>query len=267
MAHLLIPTDLSDLSLKAAAFAVDLFGAEGNTFTLLHTRSSYGLSSSLVPGAIDLQRVEHDGLAELEQRLRAARDMTGAHLRRMRALGPLKDVVREAATLAEIDLVVMGTQGRSPVSYTGTRTTDVMLGARVPVLEIPVELERLSVRHILFGNDGRPIGPHLLDPLATLARLTNARITALHIATARSKTRAVDNTATFDRAFTDIAHASITVNSNDVEQALLGLAVRERVDLIAVLHRNKPLLERLFTPSTSKAVALHSRLPVLVLPS
>lgn len=266
MAHLLIPTDLSDLSLKAALFAVDLFGAEGNTFTLLHTRSSYGLSSSLVPGAIDLQRVEHEGLAELEQRLRAMRDMTGAQVRRMRALGPLKDVVREAATLHDIDLVVMGTEGRSPVSYTGTRTTDVMLGARVPVLEIPVELEHLSVRHILFGDDGRAIGPHLLDPLATLARLTGARITVLHIATARSRSRA-DNTAAFARAFTGIEHASITVDSNDVEQALLGLAVRERVDLITVLHRNRPLLERLFRPSTSKAVALHSRLPVLVLPS
>lgn len=267
MAHLLIPTDLSDLSLKAATFAVDLFGAKGNTFTLVHTSSTFGLSSSLVPEVVGLRRAEDEGLAEMERRLRAKCDMTGANVRRITAVGSLQNVIKEAAELADIDLVVMGTQGRSPVSYSGTHTTDVIHAAGVPVLEIPMELRTLTVRHILFGDDGRPIDPFLLGPLATFARLTKARITTVHIGAGPAKTGKSDNTAVFDRAFSGIEHTSLHVDSNDVEQALLGLAVREHADLIAVLHRNKNLLSRLFTPSTSKAVALHSTLPLLALPS
>lgn len=267
MAHVLIPTDLSDLSLKAAAFAVDLFGAEGNTFTLMHTMSAYGLSSSLVPEVAGLSRMPQHGLAEMEHRLRAARDMTGARVRRTKALGSLKNAVEEAANVSDIDLVVMGTHGRSPVSSTGTHTTDVILGSRVPVLGVPVEVDRLNIRHILFGDDGQPIGPHRLDPLAMVARLAGARITVVRIATAGSREREVDNSPVFAQVFQGIEHATLRVDSNDVEQALLGSAVREKADLIAVLHRHKGLLARLFDPSTSKAVALHSTLPVLAIPS
>ena len=34
--HILIPTDLSPNALNAALYALELYGAEGNTFTLLH---------------------------------------------------------------------------------------------------------------------------------------------------------------------------------------------------------------------------------------
>ncbi|MBK7382840.1 MAG: hypothetical protein IPI81_05820 [Flavobacteriales bacterium] len=37
MAHVLLPTDLSDNALNAAVYAVRLFGGEGNRFTVLNT--------------------------------------------------------------------------------------------------------------------------------------------------------------------------------------------------------------------------------------
>ncbi len=37
MAHILLPTDFSDGSLNACAYALDLFGTDGNTFTLVHS--------------------------------------------------------------------------------------------------------------------------------------------------------------------------------------------------------------------------------------
>ncbi|HEY0978290.1 MAG TPA: universal stress protein [Flavobacteriales bacterium] len=267
MAHLLIPTDLSDLSLKAATFAVDLFGAQGNTFTLVHTSSDPGPALPLMRELPALRRREDEGLADLERRLRAERDMTGAHVRRLTASGPLPAVITEAAHRTDIDLVVMGTRGRNPHSYTGTHTTDVILEARVPVLEIPVELRNLTLQHILFGDDGAPIAPSMLHPLAAIARSAKARITIVHVDTGRTRKGRWDNTPAFKDAFKGIDHTDLRAESNDVEQALLGLAVREHTDLIAVLHRNRGLLSRLFTPSMSKAVALHSLLPVLILPS
>jgi len=36
MAHVLIPTDFSPNALNAALYALELYGAEGNTFTVLH---------------------------------------------------------------------------------------------------------------------------------------------------------------------------------------------------------------------------------------
>jgi hypothetical protein len=62
MAHVLIPTDFSGNSLKAAQYAVQLFGIEGNTFTVLNSYMlPHGAASTM--WSIDdlLAKESHEG--------------------------------------------------------------------------------------------------------------------------------------------------------------------------------------------------------------
>ncbi len=266
MAHLLLPTDFSDQSLKAATLAIDLFGSKGNQFTLVHSYNAAGLADPLVPGALpDLHKIHSDGLEEFEQKLRSKCDLASAKVNSIVAFGPLSGVIDDAAKEKDIDLVVMASAGRSGSSFFGSNATGVMQGAHIPVLEIPMDVTSLSFRKILFADDKSPIEPQALDILAAIARNSGATVLIAHVATGRPARDQVDNTALFDRVFAAIPHRSIMVEHNDVETALFDLAAKELVDLIAMLHRHKGLWGSLFHSSATKAVALHSKIPVLAL--
>lgn len=265
MAHVLLPTDLSDQSLKAATLAVDLFGATGNTFTLVHVYTAIGLADPMVPSMLpEIQKVHDEGLEAFEKRLRAACDLSAAEVRRIVAFGPLPGTVDELAREQDIDLVVMASAGGSS-SLFGSHTTGVIQGAHVPVLEIPTDVRSLTFRKVLFADDRSAIEPHALEILRTIVRITGAEVVIAHVATGRPAREQTDNSVLFDRVFFGLPHRRIMVENNDVEEALFDIASRERVDLIALLHRHSGLWEGLLRSSTTKAVALHSSIPVLAL--
>lgn len=265
MAHILLPTDLGEQSMKATVLAVDLFGAAGNTYTLVHAFTAIGLADPMVPSMLpDIQKVHDEGLEAYEQRLRAKCDLSGAEVRRIVAFGPLPGTVDEVAKEQDIDLVVMASTGGNS-SLFGSNATGVIRGARVPVLEIPPEARSLTFRKVLFADDRSAIEPHALDILSAIVRLTGAEIVIAHVATGRPAREQIDNSALFERAFSGLPHRGIMVENDDVEEALFDIAGREQADLIALLHRHSGLWEGLLRPSTTKAVALHSTIPVLAL--
>jgi len=266
MAHILLPTDLSDQSLRTAVFAVDLFGTEGNTYTLVHAFMAIGLADPMVPAMLpDLQKVHDEGLEAFEQRLRAKCDLSGAQVRRLVAFGPLSETIHELAKEQDVDLVVMASSGGHASSIFGSNTTGVIQGAQVPVLEIPAETRSLDFQKLLCADDRSAIERHSLDILATIARLTGGEVVIAHVATGRPASELVDNTALFDEVFAGIRHRSIMVEHDDVEEALFDIAARERADLIALLHRHTGFWESLRHGSTTKSVALNSNIPVLAL--
>lgn len=265
MAHILLPTDLSDQSLTAATLALDLFGADGNTFTLVHAYTAIGLADPMIPSMLpDIHKVHDEGLAAFEQRLRAKCETNGAVIRRVVAFGPLAGTVHDIAKEQDLDLVVMASSGNGSLLF-GSNTTGVIQGAQVPVLEIPAEARSLAFKKVLFADDRSAIEQHSLDILAAIVRLSGAEVVIAHVATGRPASEQVDNTALFDRVFAGQRKRTVMVEHDNVEEALFDIAGREQVDLIALLHRHTGLWERLVRGSTTKAVALHSTIPVLAL--
>lgn len=265
MAHILLPTDLSEFSLNAAKKVIGLFGGPDNTYTLVHTYSAIGLADPMAPSMLpEIQKVHDEGLETFEKTLRRECDLSGAIVRRIVAFGPLPGVVDEVAREQDIDLVVMASAGGGS-SFFGSHTTGVIQTTHVPVLEIPAETGTLSFRKVLFADDRSSIAPHTLDILAAIARLNGAEIVIVHVATGRPGSAQVDNSELFDRAFSGLKHRTIMVENDDVEEALFEIAGRENADLIALLHRHSGLWQGLMRPSTTKRVALHSTIPVLAL--
>lgn len=265
MAHVLIPTDLTETSIRTVRSAVDLFGTTGNTFTLLHTYPPPGMADPMVTIPIlDLQRLSEDALAEFERNLRTQHDLSGAHIVRRVEMRPLPLAVDALAKEQDIDLVIMSSRGGRRSSFLGSNTTDVIMGAHVPVLELPEGIEP-HLKRILFADDGARIEPHVLDPLVSIARMVKAEVIIAHIATGRPAHDLIDNSARFKEAFAGVHYRTVMVEDNSAEQGLLRLAQSEHVDLIAMLHRHRGIWDGLFHSSLAKAMVLHGQVPILAL--
>ena len=70
MKHILLPTDFSETSFKAAVFALDLFGTKDVRYTLVHTYLKPAFSHVLLPRVADTSAMAKNGLRRAERRHR-----------------------------------------------------------------------------------------------------------------------------------------------------------------------------------------------------
>lgn len=267
MAHILIPTDFSDGSLNACAYALDLYGGAVNTYTLLH---SY---MDPVPGyaaMVDMTSVLYassvEGLAEFTTRFRALRNGADALVTTEVVYGPLATSLPAVCKQRNIDLIVMGTQGAT-VGGTlfGSNAGDVAKTSNVPVLIVPKDATFAGLRHILLADDHVRVEPLALRLLVALAREHGADITIAHILRNTTEEPDPQVVADYDETFLHVPHTYTDALGGDVAQALSHTAERDSMDLVAVLHRHTGFLDGLFHGSVAKRLALQTRVPLLVL--
>ena len=263
MARILIPSDFSDNAKRAAEYAVSVVGPD-HRFIVFNALSYVGLSDPMVASVA----VEVYGETE-EQVLRWAeefRSITGAKNVTGRVdSGSVATVVRNIARNEGADLVVMGRSGAGGASLFGSNTTDVIRNTAVPVLAVPVNLPLKSPLRILLANDHHEVDEGNLGMLRTIALYSTAEVLITHIAREKNAGRGDGNRAIFDRALKGVALTFQDHPGEDVPSALAEAAATHNADMIAVLHRHRDFLDRMFNPSVARKLALESVLPLLVL--
>ena len=265
MAHILLPTDFSHTSLNAAMFAFDLFGVAGNRYTLLHTYLKPAFDNALLPRIGDgMEREAVNGLKRFE---RKCRQYAGkVYLARVASQKQITDLLNDLDSHKGADMIVMGTQGEGNYGLVGSNTNAVVLGANVPVITVPSQWTSLPISRIMLAHDGGRMDRKTLKPLIDLAKRTNAEVVLAHV---RDNIVAYDKRA--DRKqiaeiFADVPHSFVTVQGDEVMTTIDGLARQGRIQLLAVIHRQKGFWEDLFHASKAKRMALHTTMPLLVLP-
>lgn len=138
-AHILVPTDFSEASEDAIAYALLLARAFGATLHLLHVLADphslgWGVEQAYLPRM--LERVEMETRQRLEAAVPAsARD--GVAVRCTVEVGsPVEVVLAHAGR--DADLIVMGTHGRGAVErlWLGSVTERVLQRAPCPVVSV-----------------------------------------------------------------------------------------------------------------------------------
>ena len=147
--HILIPTDGSDTSRQAVDQAVDIAEKYGATVHALYVVDVDATSYSL--GAEQVDRIRSGHLDEMPEVTDAAKKATGyvADAARERGVAVEEHVsageparaIRKFVEENDIDLVVMGSHGRSGLSRVvlGSVAEKVLRRTRVPVLVVDSE--------------------------------------------------------------------------------------------------------------------------------
>lgn len=263
MKKILLPTDFSDTSIKAAMFAMDLFGTEGVHYTLLNTYLKPAYRNALLPLTVDTERASRNGLRRMERRCR--KHAGKVYIAQRSSFEQLGRAINELDADKGVDFVVMGTQGEGNYGQVGRNTGAAVVDAAPPVIAVPSQWEPAPIKHILFADDGQGIALPSLAPLVSIAKRTGARITVMYVGSNTEDPRSKEHLRKLSTAFGDIKHSFTTVESAVVTEAMDRMVVEQGVQLVAVLRRKRSFWDRIFQGSTSKRMALHTTVPLLVL--
>ena len=139
--RILVPTDGSDVAEAAAAHAVALAADSGAEVHVLYVVDADAIGL-VRPSQLDADELassmEAEGETVVASVAAAAEDAGVEAVTAIRAGVPDEEIT-DYATEADVDLVVMGTHGRSGLGrfLLGSVTERVVRGSRVPVLAVP----------------------------------------------------------------------------------------------------------------------------------
>ncbi|MCB0774177.1 MAG: universal stress protein [Flavobacteriales bacterium] len=263
MKNILLPTDFSGTSYNAAVFALDLFGTKDVRYTLLNVFLKPAYRNFLMSLNVDTEQASRNGLRRMERRIRKLGGTM--HLALRSSFEPLDNAIGELHEAGRADLVVMGTQGEGNYGTVGHNTALAITGARVPVIAVPAQWIPGPVQRILLADDGEGMDADMVRPLVQIAKRTKAHVEVVHVRPEGTDDRYSDRKALMKTLLTDVPHDFTLLTGSKVEEALDDLAMKQGAQLVAVVRRNRGIIERLLKGSHAKRMALHTAVPLLVL--
>lgn len=265
MPHILLPTDFSEASLNAVRFALSLFEPGHSRLTLVHVYQNPVNDNALVPDMGPM--VYEQAAAAMRDFERSCTTLPGAAgFSRIVAAGWLPSFLNILVEDEHVDIVIMGLHGGGN-ALIGTMATAVVKKTQVPVLLVPKECSPTKIERILLAHDGSLVDRATLRPLIALAERFKAQLIVAHVR---------DNIATLDEpkdremislALTGVPHTFVTVQGESVANTIDELARTGRIQLVAAVHRKRGFWKGLLHRSKTRRMALHTHLPLMVLPT
>lgn len=137
----LVPTDGSEGSRAAIDRAIDLAKTNDAALHAIYVVDTTGAGAAGAAGT--LEAVEEQGRAAVDEVIDAAHDADVDTVEASVARGPPHDAILTYVDEHDIDLVVMGTHGRTGLDryLLGSTTEKVVRLAAVPVMTVPMPSE------------------------------------------------------------------------------------------------------------------------------
>jgi nucleotide-binding universal stress UspA family protein len=263
MKHILLPTDFSATSIKAAFFALDHFGTGDNRYTLLNVYLKTAYRNALLPVGMNTEKVAENGLRRVE---RQCRQHAGkVHIAKRTSFDVLVNAVNKLHAKQPVDMVVMGTQGEGNFGRVGHHTGLLVANALPPVIAVPDQWEPARIERILLADDGMGMSNETLRPLVDIAKRTKAHVEVVHVHADAKKRKTAERSAMLFPFLSGVPHSFTSLSDSDVTRAIDRLALERKVQLVAVVRRKRSFWDRIVTGSTTKEMALHTTVPLLVL--
>ncbi len=176
----------------------------------------------------------------------------------------------EVAKKEKVDLIVMGTRGRSNLSsyFMGSNAERVVRHAVCPVLTIREKAPAQHFHTIIFGVDFSRITRRILPDVLSLAREFDADVIAAHVEKSGIDATVVEESfrqllSSFD--LSGIRLRTEIVTHSSVHTGLDLLAQKEQADLIAIGTHGHDELRKAFLGSVAEDIVNFGRVPVLTL--
>lgn len=276
MKKILFPTDFSEASENAFAYALHLADAIKAEIITLHVYE-YPIIDS---GYIDVPVYQADVYQSLElhdfenykSQIPLLRKIAEVHnkqhikISNVLLQGDLVSSVVQHVKDDNIDYVVMGTHGATGLKevFLGSSTASIMTGTKAYVLGIPEESKYEAIEKIGFTTQFNKQDFNALKKVLEIAKGFNAQVECLYVKTPDNE---VDEViiADWKLIFKDQGVTFYTIESKDVEETIIDFIDTYKIDILSILNHRRGFWEGLFHTSLTKKLAFHSKIPLLVL--
>jgi nucleotide-binding universal stress UspA family protein len=271
MEKLIIPVDFSDVSTNAFMFGHRFATDLGAVIKALHvclpnSKDLYKASTGNEDYITIRKNRLNDFVAEFDKDW-VGDVMTTSLIDSEFKLGFPSDGIFKAITQNDAKMVIMGTTGDSgPLKqWFGSVSTKVMNEATCPVLLVPKNAGYKGVKNVLYAYDDIELDKELIKPLVNFASKFNAALHLIHINDPKSPDPGFYLEELFKTSYPNQKTKFIAVENDDFVKAIDAYAFDNDIDIIAMGSKNKSFFDRIFQESMTKKMALHSKLPLLIL--
>ncbi len=270
MKHLLTATDFSDGGNNAMAYAADLALQAGATLHLLHAYKSQTSAVTVFKGLNEILEADaKEALAGLKEALKQSHP--GLKVVVYAAFGNSEEVIADKADALDVDLMVVGTRGKSLLDtlFFGSTSTALCKRAGRPLLLVPPRSSFGKGTEVAYASALRSDVPApVLSFLKEFGRVLDKNFRLIHVfdgdhpLTPQQQIRY----AQLQEALgipPDVQHL---IHNEDVIDAILHEVTEHQSSVLALHLYHYGFLERLFVPSIAEALLRKAKLPLLLLP-
>lgn len=279
MHTIIVPTDFSTTAANAAAYAVQ-FAEQINVkrILLFHAYELPVALDPLMPGVQMLEldsykEVATNNLEDFRNELRSKFPNAAIQLDVTVEYGSITGGIEMIATREKIELIIMGITGGGALAETliGSNTTSVAGALGMPVLIIPPHAKYNPVKKIMLSCDFDHADKFIpVNIIRSLINDTHAKLLVFNIEVDMEETNAKYPASMMGEGFA--VHTLLqefqpeyhfTKNKEYVD-GVNEYADSHEVDMIISIPKRKGFFEKLFIKSTTKKLAFHTHLPLLV---
>ncbi|WP_109299402.1 universal stress protein [Aquimarina sp. AU474] len=276
MRKILIPTDFSENAMNAIRYALELFKYEESEFFIIHAFADevYDQSTSLTRELFDevkkiMQEKSNEGLQKIFENVKAISPNPRHTYKMISVFGTLIDKANDFVDEENIDIVVMGTKGKTDdrkLTF-GSNTLQVLKYVKCPVLAIPEGCFYSSPKNILFPTDYMlPYKRRELKLIRTMSKSFRSTINFLYITTFKKLSiRQEDNKAFLKDCLPDIELSFHVKEADNITTAINSFLVKNRIDLLVMINSRHTYLENILYQSTIDRIGLYIKIPFLTI--
>lgn len=279
MKKILLPTDFSDNALNAIHCALKMYKNSACNFYILNAYTAGSpqfisrlVSSKLVTPSKKSEEGFEKGLQELLEALKKNNLNSNHSISTISKLGSVTDAIREIVLEKNIDLIVMGTKGATGAKeiLMGSNTVKVIKSVNTcSIIAVPGNFNFTGLKKMIFSTDfTRSFSKLELYELIELAKLWQPNIRIFHLTrNIPLSEEQVANKEVLEKYFTGLHYdfCNGTVD-DDIVEGIQKFVDETKVDMVALMHYKKSLLERIAKTAVVNKVSFRTKVPLLVLP-
>lgn len=290
-APVLIPTDFSEYSLRAAAIGFEMARRQKSEVVLLHSYlDPYRTGNLQITDAFSYDSIDRELRAKMETEVyQLMKDFTTKIKRKIKDgdIPPVKfksiitegvpeETIIEYTRANPTSLIVMGTRGsgKKEKELIGSVTAEVLDSCRVPAFTVPESADLISVKNIkeviFFGNFEQE-DILALDSFYRLFPDAPFNITILHIPSKKERketsAKAIPSLLAYCcEHYGNYSFQVKEVNLPTIVDDFKKLSEQHPINLIVTPNKKKNIFARLFNPSIAHKLLFHADIPMMVIP-
>lgn len=268
---ILFPTDFSDNANNALPFALAIAKKNNATLHILHSiEEPYDFAPMNEEIKEGVSGKVRKLFAEMTEEISNNKRYSDLKIQTHIQTGRSTYAILEEARAFDIDLIVMGTKGRSGLQkwLFGSTTAEIIEHSEFPIMAIPQKADYKGFDHILFASDYREADLEILGSVTELADIFSSQITVFH-----SYMDYDLKSEIMFRGFRELINEQISYDNIDFEEAKsisLFEAVAEKVEhqdisLLVMVSYEEP--SALLPNKQTKEMSFYIEAPLLVVPA
>ena len=262
--------------MHAITYAMELFKCEKIRCYFLHAYADEVYASLAANGKKDLEKEKEkvriateEKLAKILEEVSTVPPNPKHSYYTVSVFGSLVDAVNDTVNEMNMDLVIMGTKGKTDdmnVTF-GSHTVQVFKYIPCPVLAIPMEAEFQQPKKILFPTDYMlPYKRRELKLLNEICRDFKAKVHCLHITEFKHLShRQLDNKSFLTESLPDAYLSFERTAAKNKSKAIKEYIKSNAMDFLVMVNSRHSYLEDLLYRSTVDEIGLTTKIPFLVM--